>query len=125
MTNNTTPNAPAENPSDRITLEVDWADWEGTRPRTSDPEVLGPIIAAEIEAYVAEGYYPAGTRFEGLQDPGKRGTFQHPVIEISLTDLVAVFDFYTAYCGGDSMQAEDELEEFYGYTAPEGWEPKG
>lgn len=53
------------------------------------------------------------------------GTFQHPVIEVSLPDMETVFDFYTAYCGGDSMQAEDELEMGYRFTASEGWSPKG
>lgn len=121
---NTAANAPAETSADRITLEVDWADWEGTRFPANDPAILGPIIKAEIETYVAEGAYPGGTRFERILEPGELGTFQHPVIEVSLPDLTAVFDFYTAYCGGDSMQAIDELEEFYGYEAPAGWTPK-
>lgn len=110
--------------ADRIILEVDWADWNSTLPKTSDLEVLAPAIEAEIKVYIAEGVYPADIRFEGMVHGGVRGTFQHPVIEVSFSNLEAVFDFYTAYCGGDSMQAVDELEFNYGYEAPEGWTPK-
>lgn len=111
--------------TDRIHLELIWADWTGKRKSTADPEILAPILEAELQAHIASGDYPADSRFEGLLEPGVLGTFQHPVIEVSLPDMETVFDFYTAYCGGDSMQAEDELEMGYGFTAPEGWTPKG
>lgn len=122
---NTAASAPAETSADRITIEIDWADWNGTLPSTSDIQVLSEAIEAELKGHIAAGAYPESTQFERYLGGGLQGRSpMHPVIEVSVPDLETLFDFYTAYCGGDSMQAIDELEMNYGYEAPAGWTPK-
>lgn len=111
--------------TDQIIIDVPWADWNNTLPETTDSKRLAAAIEAELNAYVKSGEYPEGTRFVRWIEGGLQGKGpMNPQIEVSLPSVEGLFDFYTAYCGGDSMQAEDELEEFYGYTAPEGWTPK-
>lgn len=112
--------------TDQITIEIDWADWNNTLPETTDSKRLAATIEAELKSHIADGVYPEEVSFIRWVEGGLYGKGRmNPVIEISVPDLETLFDFYTAYCGGDSMQAEDELDMNYGYTAPEGWTPKG
>lgn len=122
---NATAESSAKSTADRITIEVDWADSDGVLPATSSSKVLSAAIEAELKSCVAEGVYPPALRFERLVKGGLQGVApMFPVVEVSAPDLETIFDFYTAYCGGDSGQAVSELEEFYGYEVPEGWFPR-
>jgi len=95
----------------RVHIDVDWSDWNGTLPVTSDADELAKAIDGEIADLVKEGIYPEGLRFE-KHIAGGLIEGRHPaLIEVSAPDSATIFKFYTAYCGGDERQAADELSE--------------
>jgi len=96
----------------RVHLDVEWADWEGTLPLTNDGDELAKAIEAEIAELVKEGAYPEGLRFEGHISGGLIDSDRaEATIEVSAPDSATLFEFYTAYCGGDKHHAASELVE--------------
>lgn len=95
----------------RLHLDVEWSDWDNNLPVTSDKDELAKAIEAELVELVKEGAYPESLRFEKYIDGGLIEG-RHPAqIEVSAPDSATLFEFYTAYCGGDKEQAADELRE--------------
>jgi hypothetical protein len=112
MTTTQTP-AKIEATTKPLSLEVEWADWDENLPRTESSAVLTKALKKEIKELVAEGVYPAGTRFVRHIRGGLEGERREATIELSFPDTKAAFEFYTAYCGGDQGQAIEELVEFH------------
>jgi len=111
----TTTQTPAETATTAkpILLEVEWADWNNTLPQTDSAAVLTKALKKEIKDLVAEGAYPAGTRFVRYLHGGLEGDRFGVIVEISCPDIKTALEFYTAYCGGDQDQAIEELVEFH------------
>lgn len=104
-------NADTTKTDNRVYFELDWNDWGNNLPVTSDADELAEGIKAEIADLIKLGYYPKGLRFEKYLTGGLIDSSHPAFIKISAVDSATLFDFYTAYCGGDKEQAADELRE--------------
>lgn len=96
--------------TDRISVEIAWADWKADVPRSE----AGPSIAKEFAECIEDGSYPATMRFEEHVQEKSPYYNGHESIIVSAPDAETMVEFYTAYCGGDREQALFELEGVIG-----------